>query len=121
MADVYLDNTKRKKIVMFWIPVCLLFLHVWATAFVVAVTVFDRKNENIADMFSSCGWGISMLILLLVSDKALEFLISRVAGVAAGQVIEKTTTETTKVTPAATSTESVEIKAENVNVTGGSP
>lgn len=120
MTEFFIDDIKRKKIVSFWIPVCLGFLHAWATALVVSVTVFGRTNSTIEGMFSSCGWGIAILVFLLISNRGLELvrvlITSKIS--AAGAVVEKTTTETTKVTPtsdAQTSNE-VNIKANNVTV-----
>lgn len=120
MADMYIDDTKRKKIVSFWLPVCLGFLHLWASALILAVTVFDRHNDTIDSMFETCGWGIVIVGGLLISNQGLEllalFIRSKISGL--GQVIEKTTTEKTIVTPSAPVEQiaNVDIKAENVNV-----
>lgn len=120
MPEIFIDDAKRKKIVSFWIPVCLGFLHAWATILIISATIFGRTNTTIESMFSSCGWGIAILVFLLISNQGLELvrlLISSKIS-AAGQMIEKTTTETTKVTPApdASTATNIDIKAENVNV-----
>lgn len=122
MPETYLDNAQRKKIVMWWIPVCLTVLHVWASILLIA-TCFGKQamdGESIRVMFSSCVTGIGCLIVLLISDKALEFVISRLTGSSpVAQTIEKTTTETTVVTPNPqldTAVKNVDIKANNVNV-----
>ena len=129
MTDgIFIDDAKRKKIVMFWIPFCLTFLHIWATALVIAAaygTKTDMDGETIRTMFSSCTTGIGILIALLISDKTLEFVFTRITGgplPATAGVVEKTTTETTKIIPAApvaTDAKDVNINAQgNVNVSG---
>lgn len=129
MSDLYIDNAARKRIVTFWIPVCLGFLHLWATKFAIALVIPAKYTDfkpsqlkAITDGFEICGWGIAALILLLISDKALEFVITRLSGglTPVAQEIVKTTTEKTTVTPAvanpATPAQDVNISAENVNV-----
>ena len=76
---------------------CLGFLHIWATALVAAVTIFDRHNETIEGMFTSCGWGIAVLVFLLISNQGLELVRLFIANklIAPGQITEKTVTETT--------------------------
>lgn len=103
MGELYIDNAKRKRIVTFWIPVCLGFLHVWASCLVASAVFSERSRlaeDTVSSMFSSCTWGIGFLILLLISDKAVEFIITKFLGNAPA-IVEKTTTETTKVVPAA--------------------
>lgn len=100
MTEVYIDNAARKRIVTFWVPVCLTVLHIWATILVVAACFFTKATtdgETIRVMFSSCVTGIGCLVLLLISDKALEFVITKVTGGVTPQVIEKTTMEKTTV------------------------
>ena len=119
MSEIFIDDAKRKKIVSFWIPVCLTFLHAWASALIVSVTVFGRTNGTIDSMFNSCGWCIAILVFLLISNRGLELIGLLVANkiTTTGQMIEKTTTETTKVTPAeSATTPNVDIKAKTVNV-----
>lgn len=116
MAEsLFIDNAKRKRIVTFWIPVCLGFLHVWAT--ILVISALWRDTETIRVMFSSCTWGIGALVLLLISDKALEFIITRITGASPQpQVIEKTTTEKT-VIASSESTKDVNIQTSgDVNV-----
>lgn len=118
MPEFFIDNATRKRIVTFWIPVCLFFLHAWASALVIAVVALDRHNDTIEKMFFHSAWGIAALILLLISDKALEFAIERasnVAGAAVGKVVEKTITEKT-VVKQPEPVQKMEVSAENVTV-----
>lgn len=96
MAE-FLDNHSRKVILLKWIPRCLFFLHIWATTLVVSASFFDKDNETIMSMFDACSWGIAGLVLLLISDRALEFIITRFTGTP--QVVEKTVTEKTVISP----------------------
>ena len=122
MAEtLYIDNAARKRIVTFWIPVCLGFAHFWATVCigVIAWPGMPQINVDAAyKAFVACNWIIWGLILLLISDKAVELIISRltaVSGSPISQVVEKTTTEKTVVTPTAP-VQDMNVKAENVTV-----
>lgn len=128
--NLYIDNAARKRIVTFWIPVCLGFLHAWNTMLVFAIC-FGKKaemdGETIRAMFSSSVTGVGFLILLLISDKALEYIIARLTGASVtsgGQTVKTTTTQETTVIPVANSTpvaQDVNIEAQgDVNVSKSS-
>jgi len=133
--NIYLDNAQRKRIVTFWIPVCLGFLHLWATGLwlgmitpaiqighdYISIQPYAQPQlDTIYKAFKTCQYAIWGLILLLISDKALEFMIERagnLAGAAVGKTIQTTETKTVTTTPAVTAVlPDVAIKAENVNV-----
>jgi hypothetical protein len=101
MAEIFIDDKERRKIVLFWAWTCLTILHLWGFMLIISVTVFDRHNDSINAMFSTIGVGLLIIGLLLVSNNGLDLvrlLISTKLSIA-GQTVEKTTTETTKVTP----------------------
>jgi hypothetical protein len=120
MPSLYIDNDKRKRIVTFWIPVCLVFLHVWASVCIGIIAWPNMPQINVEyayKSFKTCNWGIWGLILLLISDKAVEYFISRIGGALppVPQVVEKTTTETIKTMPAAP-VETATVEAQDVNI-----
>lgn len=69
-------------------------------------------------MFTACSWGIAALILLLISDRALEFIITRLTGQALPpQIVEKTVTERTVTTPSESTAKDMNVSvAGDINV-----
>ena len=95
---IYLDIAKRKELVAKWIPNSLVILHIWATGCWIAA-LYGVDNETIRVMFNSCGYGIGGLLLLLITDRAADIFLARIAILSDGRSVEKTTTETTTITP----------------------
>lgn len=126
MVDItYLDGTERRKLLAKWLPICLRFLHFWATMFAFALVTpsqytnySDKQLTVLEKAFWSCGFSIVALILLLMSDKVLDFILLKFGSSnPIGQVIERTTTEKTVTTPS-NPVASSDLNAQNVTVTG---
>lgn len=119
-SDYLIDNAQRKKFALIAILTTLVFLHIWASVLIVAASIYGRKDmdgETIRVMFSSVTTGIGICLLILISDKFLDFVISRFTGaVSLPQTIEKTTTEKTVITPSEQPVKDMTVNAENVNV-----
>jgi hypothetical protein len=99
-----MDEAKRKRFALWGIVVNLMFLHAWASVLIVTATVGAKKEmdgETIRVMFSSVMTGIGVSLLVLISDKFVEFIIAKFAGSAVPQpsVVSETVTRT--ITPAA--------------------
>lgn len=92
-----LDDQRRKRFALWGLVVNLIFLHAWATGLVLA-GLFGKDNKTIQLMFDSVMTGIGISLLLLISDKAVDFVISRFVPGGAPQVAV-TETVTRTVTP----------------------
>lgn len=96
---IYLDIAKRKELVARWIPTSLVILHIWATGCWAAAVFFGVDTESVRAMFEASGYGIGGLLLLLVSDRAVDIFLARAGALSDARSIEKTTTEKTVVKP----------------------
>ncbi len=63
-----------------WIQISMIFLHIWASAFVVALCVKTTPSELIGAAFSTCTFGIGATLIILLFDKASDAIINRIAG-----------------------------------------
>lgn len=124
-----IDEAKRKKFALWGIIVNLMFLHIWASLLIVKVLFAPTLDANTASTmqawFTSIMTAISVSLLILISDKAIDWVIAKFspsAGTPPAQVTE-TITRTVQNAPAVPATSAdtivndVNMKVEgNVNV-----
>ena len=93
---LYIDDAQRKRIVVYWIKVSLSFLHIWATAAVVAVIFWatEQNVEALAGIFSTCTFGIGATLVILLADRALDAVLDWVPARRPPATVTETTTRT---------------------------
>lgn len=123
-----IDETKRKKYAWRALVTTLICLHVWATVLIFCVAgakKTEMDGETIRLMFSSIQTAILINLLLLISDKAIDFVLARFGAGGAGnsmqpvqitETVQKTIVPAQSAPPVVPAAENVNIKAENVNV-----
>lgn len=93
-----IDEAKRKKLALWGIVVNLMFLHIWASVLIVKVLLAPDIDINTASTlqawFTSIMTAISISLLILISDKAIDFVISKFSGPAPAQPMQVTETVT---------------------------
>lgn len=98
MPGIFLiDEAKRKKFALWGVIISLMFLHVWASALVLSVLISDKQHLDghaIESMYSSIMTAIMINLLLLISDKAVDFLLNRFSGGVNNMPISSAVTET---------------------------
>lgn len=97
MPGIFLiDEAKRKKFALWGVIISLMFLHVWASALVLSVLISDKEHLDghaVESMYSSIMTAIMINLLLLISDKAVDFLLNRFSG-GGNNIIPSAVTET---------------------------
>lgn len=116
-----IDETRRKKFALWGIIINLMFLHVWASILIARAAFGNKKTidgETIQLMFSSIMTAIGVSLFVLISDKAIDFIIHKFGGSPTAPPQQVTETVTRTVIPAtAPVANDVNIKAEgDVNV-----
>lgn len=118
-----MDEARRKKYALWGIVINLMFLHAWASILIFCVAgtkKVEMDGETIRLMFSSIMTAIGVSLLVLVSDKAIDFLINKFSGspvVPPAQVTETLTRTVIPGNPLPETVKDVNLTAEgDVNV-----
>lgn len=118
-----IDESKRKKFALWGIIVNLMFLHVWASLLIAKVLFSPTLDMHTASTmqawFTSIMTAISVSLLILISDKAIDWVIAKFSPSAGAPPAQVTETFSRTVQPApGTPVANVPVNDVNMQVEG---